>query len=57
MVSGLGIPVVGFHQAISKHPDPLSLYPFCVNGHFNAEGYAMLAKQIAKRLDGVGRTQ
>ncbi len=48
MVSELGIPVVDFHQSISKHPDPLSLYP-----------YAMLAEQIGKRLDldGVGRTQ
>ena len=47
----LNIPVIDFHESMATHADPLSLYPFRVNGHFNADGYALLAKQIARRLD------
>lgn len=56
IVRGLDIPVIDLHESMSSHPDPLSLYPFRANGHFNAEGYAMLANQIVERLkhDGIG---
>lgn len=56
IVRGLDIPVIDFHRTLSSHPDPLSLYPFRVNGHFNVQGYALLANQIIRRLkrDGMG---
>jgi len=52
----LDIPVVDIHtEVFAPHPDPLSLFPFRMRGHYNAEGYRLVAEAIAKRLkaDGV----
>ncbi len=47
VVKGLNIPVVDIHQEVfADHPDPLALFPFRVNGHYNADGYAEVAKAI-----------
>ena len=37
-----------------KKPDPLSLFPFRVHGHYNAEGYRLVAEVIGKRLEADG---
>jgi hypothetical protein len=47
LVEGLNIPVIDIHKEVfADHPDPLALYPLRLSGHFNAEGYARVAKAI-----------
>jgi len=51
LVKELDIPVIDIHQEVfANHPDPLALFPFRLNGHYNADGYAEIAKAI---VDGV----
>lgn len=55
-VKELGIPIIDIHKDVFKsHPDPFSLFPFRLNGHYNAEGYRLAAKAIYQRLieDGI----
>jgi hypothetical protein len=50
IVRDIGISVIDFHEVLDSHPDPLSLFPFRLHGHYTAEGYSLVAKQIANRL-------
>ena len=48
----LDIPIIDIHNEVFKtHPDPLSLFPFRIPGHYNAEGYRLVAEAIIKQLD------
>lgn len=46
----LGIPVIDIHSAIQSHDDPLSLYPFRRRGHFNEDGYRLVAETVLKSV-------
>ena len=47
----LGIPIIDMHKEVfNLHPDPLSLFPFRSNGHYNAEGNRLVAEAISKIL-------
>ena len=47
IVNSLNIPLIDIHKdPFKKHSDPLSLFPFRKNGHYNAEGYSEIAKAI-----------
>ena len=49
----LDIPIIDIQNEVFRtHPDPLSLFPFRVSGHYNAEGYRLVAEAIRKQLDG-----
>ena len=51
----LGIPVIDIHKEVfDPHPDPLSLFPFRMISHYNAEGYKLVAEAIGKRLEADG---
>ena len=51
----LDIPIIDIHKEVfDSHPDPLSLFPFRMNGHYNAEGYKLVAEAIGKRLEADG---
>ena len=53
--SELRIPVIDMNQDVfDHHPDPMSLFPFRTEGHYNAEGYRLVAEAIAKRLESDG---
>ncbi len=52
MVANLNIPLIDIHEAMSQHPDPLSLFPFRLPGHYVAEGYELTAFTIKTCLDG-----
>ena len=41
-----GLPVFDFHKVLSAHPDPLTLFPFRINGHYTPEGNALLAREL-----------
>jgi hypothetical protein len=48
----LDIPIIDIHNEVFKtHSDPLSLFPFSIAGHYNAEGYRLVAEAIRKQLD------
>ena len=48
----LDIPIIDIQNEVFKtHPDPLSLFPFRIPGHYNAEGYRLVAEAIVKQLD------
>lgn len=49
-VRQLDIPIIDFYQTVTARDDPLSLFPFKVQGHYTAEGYALLADQIEQHL-------
>jgi hypothetical protein len=47
VVKSLNIPVIDIHEKVfANHPDPLSLFPFRLTGHYTAEGYNEVAKAI-----------
>ena len=51
----LDIPIIDIHrEAFDPHPDPFSLFPFRIDGHYNAEGYRLVAETISKRLKADG---
>jgi len=51
----LEIPIIDIHrEAFDLHPDPLSLFPFRMSGHYNAKGYRLIAETIGKRLKADG---
>ncbi len=45
------IPIIDIHPAFAAHPDPVSLFPYGLEGHYTAEGYALAAKTILERLN------
>ena len=54
-VSELEIPIIDIHKEVFvPHSDPLSLFPFRMAGHYNAEGYKLVAESISKRLKADG---
>ena len=51
IVNSLNIPVIDIHEEVfARHPDPLSLFPFRVHGHYNAEGYRLVSQAIYQHL-------
>ena len=47
----LDIPVIDIHSEVfATHPDPLSLFPFRMEKHYNAEGYRLVGEMISNRL-------
>jgi hypothetical protein len=52
LINRLDIPVIDIHQEVfSNNPDPLSLFPFRLPGHYNADGYNEVAKAIVTSVD------
>jgi hypothetical protein len=49
IIHKLGIPLIDFHEVLSKQPDPLSLVPN-VGAHYNADGYKLLSEFIVSQL-------
>ncbi len=50
MLYALNISVIDIHAVFKKHPDPLSLFPFSLPGHYTPEGYRLVADSIEKAL-------
>lgn len=52
VVTNLDIPIIDIYREVfESHPDRMSLFPFRSRGHYNADGYHLVSKAIAKRLD------
>ena len=51
IVTKLNIPIIDIKtEVFDNHKDPLSFFPFRMNGHYNAKGYRHVAEAISKRL-------
>lgn len=57
IINELQIPVIDIQSVFDSHPDPLSLFPFRIYGHYNSAGYMLVAKHlnnyISKNLENV----
>lgn len=51
LLDELDVPIIDLKIAMDEHEDPLSLYPFRINGHYNAEGYQFMADVITAELE------
>ena len=50
-VNKIGIPLLDMHKLVfSKHNDPFSLFPFRKYGHYNSEGYKIIADKIYEKI-------
>ena len=49
-VEDVGIPVIDLYEPLSAHSDPLSLYPFRIENHLNAEGYELAAQAVKEGI-------
>ena len=50
---GLGIPVIDVTPAFEAQPDPLSLFPLRIFGHYNKAGSRLVAETITNYLNAV----
>jgi lysophospholipase L1-like esterase len=49
------VPIIDMHKEVfSKHPNVQSLFPFTLGGHYNDEGYRLVAEAIVKRINSDG---
>ena len=55
IVRNLDIPIIDIHKEVFlSHNDPESLFALRVGGHYNREGYRLVAERIAKILSDGG---
>ena len=50
LVRDLGIPVTDVHASFEAHPDPSTLFPFGLHGHYNEAGYQLVADTVLESL-------
>jgi lysophospholipase L1-like esterase len=50
MVENLGIPIVDIDPAFQASGDPLALFPFRENGHYNESGHRLVAQEVLKSI-------
>ena len=46
----LGIAVIDIHSAMQSQDDPLSLFPFRRRGHYNEDGYRLVAESVLQSI-------
>ena len=45
-----GLPVIDVTEVFGAHADPLSLWPFRENAHYNEQGYALVADAVLQSI-------
>ena len=50
IAGSLDIPVIDMHETFLQHPDPLSFFPFRMEGHYTVKGYELVALTIDSYL-------
>lgn len=51
IVKHLNIPIIDMHEKVfAVHPEPVSLFPFRLQGHYTSEGYRLVAQAIHTHL-------
>ena len=50
-VDSLNIPIIDMYEEVfTNHDDPLSLFPFRSDGHYNSNGYLLIANKLFNKL-------
>jgi hypothetical protein len=47
-----GIPLIDLHPVFEAHGDPLSLFPYRSNGHYNEDGYRLVGQTVLEAIRG-----
>lgn len=50
VIEELQLPIIDIQDAFDAHPDPLSFFPFRIYGHYNADGYKLVADYLGEYL-------
>ena len=50
IVKSAGLPLIDLHETFRSHPDPLSLFPFRQQGHYNMEGHRVVADAVLRSI-------
>ena len=51
IVEDLDIPIIDIYSAFATQDDPLALFPFRLHGHYNEEGYKLVATEILRFIE------
>ena len=54
LVRDLNIPVIDVSEAFDRHPEPLSLFPFGLYGHYSEAGYEVVGRAVLNRIRAEG---
>jgi hypothetical protein len=54
IVRDLGIPVIDIHRTFQSSPEPIDLFPFRGPGHYNPQGYRLVAEEVLRSISGSG---
>jgi hypothetical protein len=52
IAADLELPVLDMYEVFASQPDPLALYPFRRDGHYNVEGNALVARETLRFVGG-----
>ncbi len=50
MAGRLGLPTIDVAKVFDEHDDPRSLFPFRIYGHYNEEGYKLVADTVLQSI-------
>ena len=51
IVRNLNVPIIDIqNEVFLEHSDPISLFPLRIHGHYNEDGYRMVAEEIYEKL-------
>ena len=51
IAENLGIRTIDVKKEVDSHPDPLSLWPYRLTGHFNEAGHKFLADKVLENIE------
>ncbi len=54
LVRDLNIPVIDVSEAFDRHPEPLSLFPFGLFGHYSEAGHELVGRTVLNRIRAEG---
>ena len=54
LVRDLKIPVIDVSEAFDRHPEPLSLFPFGLFGHYSEAGHELVGRTVLNRITAEG---
>jgi hypothetical protein len=50
LIRNLDIPLIDLHEAFQRQKDPLALFPFRREGHYNEAGHRLVAQEVLRSI-------